>query len=41
MKKAEKYKTDMQKSIGMIADLAEVDPRLVEELDTEDFGKRR
>ncbi len=34
----EKHKDDMEKSICMIADLAEVSPRLVEELDTEDFG---
>lgn len=39
MKKAQKHKDDMEKSIYMIADLAEVSPELVEELDTEDFGK--
>ena len=38
MKKAQKHKDDMEKSIHMIADLAEVSPGLVEELDTEDFG---
>ncbi len=38
MKKAQKHKDDMEKSIHMIADLAEVSPKLVEELDTEDFG---
>ncbi len=38
MKKSQKHKDDMEKSIAMIADLAEVDPKLIEELDTEDFG---
>jgi len=39
VKKSQKHKDDMEKSIHMIADLAEVSPKLVEELDTEDFGK--
>ena len=39
MKKAQKHKDDMEKSINMIADLAEVEPKMIEELDTEDFGK--
>lgn len=38
MKKGQKYKDDMEKSMRMIADLAEVEPGLIEELDTEDFG---
>lgn len=38
MKKAQNHKDDLEKSIHMIADLAEVSPKLVEELDTEDFG---
>lgn len=37
MKKAQKHKDDMEKSIHMMADLAEVTPKLIEELDTEDF----
>jgi len=39
MKKAQKHKDDMEKSIHMIADLADLSPRLIEELDTEDFGQ--
>ena len=39
MKNTQKIKDDMEKSIRMIADLAEVPPKLVEELDTLDFGK--
>lgn len=38
MKKAQKHKDNMEKSIHMIADLAEVSPKLVEELDTGDFA---
>lgn len=37
MKKAQKHKDDMEKSIHMMADLAEVTPAVIEELDTEDF----
>lgn len=37
MKKAEKIKDDLDKSIAMMADLAEVEPKMIEELDTVDF----
>ena len=38
MKRAQKHKDDLEKSIHMIADLAEVAPAVVEELDTADFA---
>lgn len=38
MKRANAVKDEMEKSIRMIADLAEVSPKLVEELDAEDFA---
>lgn len=38
MKRAQKHKDDLEKSIHMIADLAEVSPTVVEELDTADFA---
>ncbi len=37
MKKAQQHKNDMTKSIHMMADLAEVTPAVIEELDTQDF----
>ena len=37
MKRAQKHKDDLEKSIHMIADLAEVSLAVVEELDTADF----
>jgi hypothetical protein len=37
MKKAEAVKDDLEKSLTMIALLAEVEPAVIEELDTEDF----
>ncbi len=39
LKKSQSYKDDLDKSMRMIADLAEVDPKLVEEIDPEDFGR--
>lgn len=39
MKKAQAHKDDMTKSIHMMADLCEVAPALIEELDTADFEK--
>lgn len=37
MKKAQQHKDDMVKSINMMADLCEVTPAVIEELDTADF----
>lgn len=39
MKRAHKVKDDLEKSITMLADLAEVSPKLLEEMDTEDFTR--
>lgn len=39
MKRVQKVKDDLEKSITMLADLAEVEPKLLEELDTEDFTR--
>lgn len=39
LKKSQAFKDDLDKSLRMIADLAEVDPKLVEELDPQDFGR--
>lgn len=39
MKRAAKVKDDLEKSVTMLADLAEVTPKLLEELDTEDFTR--
>lgn len=38
MKRAQKHKDDLEKAIHMIADLAEVSPAVVEELDAADFA---
>ncbi len=38
MKRGQKHKDDLEKSIHLIADLAEVTPKVVEELDTADFA---
>lgn len=37
MKRAQKHKDELEKSIRIIADLAEVSPQVIEELDTADF----
>lgn len=37
MKRAQKFKDDLERSIRIIADLAEVTPETVEELDPVDF----
>ena len=38
MKRGQKHKNDLEKSMHLIADLAEVTPKVVEELDTADFA---
>lgn len=38
LKRAEKHKDNFEKSIRIIADLAEVSPKVVEELDASDFA---
>lgn len=37
MKRAQKHKDELEKTVAMIADLAEVSPKLIDELDTADF----
>ncbi|MDO5643675.1 MAG: phage tail assembly protein [Paracoccus sp. (in: a-proteobacteria)] len=37
VKRAQKHKDDVERSMGLIADLAEISPRAVEELDAADF----
>lgn len=39
IKKSQTFKDDLDKSLRMIADLAELDPKAVEELDPIDFGR--
>lgn len=39
LKRAAKVKDDLDKSMTMLADLAEVSPKLLDELDTEDFTR--
>ena len=38
LKRAEKHKDNFEKSIRIIADLAEISPQVVEELDASDFA---
>lgn len=38
LKRAEKHKDNFEKSIRIIADLAKVSPKVVEELDASDFA---
>lgn len=38
LKRGQKHKNDLEKSIHLIADLAEVSPMVVEELDAADFA---
>lgn len=38
LKRGQKHKDDLEKTIHLIADLAEVTPKVVEELDTADFA---